>query len=170
MPAPGLPEYLDPVIGFVQWHIARGMSIADASDLARANPDFAHVSPSEFIAADRQAYANFSASRSVWELAPDEPIRPVGFPGAQAGESMGLRVVVGVEFPDGHIEIASVMVDVITNLSKQDIETAVRHWIDNGGMSARSMARGGRPYPVHFFGVTDYIVVQGGVDNPALTV
>lgn len=170
MPVPGLPEYLDSPIGFIQWQVMRGMSLDDAEALAKTKRDYSHITSQQWQAVVDVARQNVNASFAAQNANKDTVFRQKELGMLSGIETIGLRVVVEIKFPDGHVEEASVLVNVLGRATKSDVEALVRGFVDTGGMSSRARAKGGRSYPVVVTDVLHWIVVIGGVDDPAITI
>lgn len=159
----GLPEYSIPLVGFAQWHLARGESQADTLERISADPRYAGIDPEVIALSIEQAQRNVDATQRLDDAGGGFTMGEAYLRFGGAPQTVGARVVVVITLPDGHQEQGSVTVNARdASTIKQVLDTAVQ-FVESGGLTQRA----GRNYT----GIVEvaYIaqLIEGGIDNPA---
>src|SRR5581483_8861147 len=162
-PPGGLPMFAAPLIGFMQWHLSRGDDPDTVLERVRADERFAHFASPDLIVSLAVAESNVAAQNRANAGGVNQPLWMLLDPRFSNVNTVGVRVVMTVQFPDGHAETVSVTVNAGRDRTAADAIAEARRMVEVGNLGSRS----GRAYPREIVGEPEVMIVAGGVQGPA---
>ena len=161
-----LPIYASSIVGYAMWHLLRGESVDDVTARIDADYRFAGIDPGVIRASVEQAVVNAAATQRAEVANLDTTLAETFFRFVPTGETVGVRAIMTLQFPDGHSETISVVVNASETATLAEALDAATAFVDSGGLSTRT----GRAYIGTVIASSVAQVFAGGYANPAITI
>lgn len=161
----GTPQYMDTLTGYAFWWARRGDTDEAIAERMRLHPDFGTPTEVEIGTAITRARLDLQATAAVQGADPTEYIRAVAGSVGQFESRIGVRVVFAVQHPTGQLAEASVVVNVTSLQTIEEVLQAVRDYVASGGLRAYT----GQMYGAEATDVAVAAVSIGGYPNALIT-
>lgn len=165
-PPGGLPIHAMSLIGFAQWHLSRGEPEEDVLARIAADYRFAHYDPATIDTAVGFAQINVRAQNTANAPGYKGTLAEAFGGEPQAGALVGVRVVMDLQYPDGHMEQVSLVINAGNYYTAGDVVAEAKRLVSLGQLGSRS----GRAYPSEIVGEPKVILVAGGLQGPIETI
>lgn len=124
--------YLQPLIGFAQWHLGRGESAAAVLAMLERHPDYGALSLTNRQTAVEQALVNLLATHMATGPMATRPVVEAFGKILPTSEAVGYRIIAEVVLDNGGTKHVTVTVNAPPDMSPVDVLNAARESIDNG--------------------------------------
>lgn len=159
------PLYLVPAVGVAMHHLGLGESLEQTLASMEKSRELRGLSADDLATALARASTNYAAWENYQNAQPHWSIDRLFPVDLAPSDQVGMRIKVNIQYPDGHIEIASITVNARAGMSIQAvIDRAVS--AVNGGIFNRP---GRQNYPVKVVGTAEvFQFIEGDMANALL--